>query len=174
MAGSTGSSDFPTTHGAYDTAYNGGDWDAFVSKFDAGLTSLLASTFLGGMRYDFAYSIAIDSSGNVYVAGLTYSLDFPTTAGAYDTAYNPGGPYGGDAFLSKLDSYLSFCVQGDADRSGNVSILDAILVLRLALGLTPLPDSSDRIGWCVSDINADSSIDIQDVVKVMRRALALE
>ena len=103
VAGYTPSSDFPTTTGAYDTTFNGGR-DAFVSKFDANLQNLLASTFLGGSSNDYARSIFIDSSGNVYVAGVTYSSGFPTTTGAYDTTYNGGN---GDAFVSRLDSNLS-------------------------------------------------------------------
>jgi len=53
---------------------------------------------------DAAESISIDSSGNIYVAGRTKSSDFPTTPGAYDTAYNGGDE---DAFVSKLDADLS-------------------------------------------------------------------
>jgi hypothetical protein len=105
VAGYTYSADFPTTLGAYDTTFNNVEdySDAFVSKLDSSLTSLLSSTFLGGGHYDYAYSLAIDSGGNVYVAGYTYSFDFPTTPGAYDTTLNGNT----DAFVSKLDSSLT-------------------------------------------------------------------
>ncbi|MEP9411763.1 MAG: SBBP repeat-containing protein [Candidatus Brocadia sp.] len=103
VAGSTYSTDFPTTRGAYDAAGNG-RWDVFVSKFNNGLTNLMASTFLGGNSDEYGYSIAIDTDGNVYVAGETLSSDFPATPGAYDTSYN-GGYY--DAFVSKFNSGLT-------------------------------------------------------------------
>ena len=106
VTGETWSSNFPTTPGAYGTSYNGGyGGDVFVSRFNSGLTGLLASTFLGGSGWDVGNSIAIDAGGDVYVTGVTVSSDFPTTAGAYDTSYNGG--YGGDAFVSKFDSNLS-------------------------------------------------------------------
>ncbi|MEA3543067.1 MAG: SBBP repeat-containing protein, partial [Pseudomonadota bacterium] len=99
------SSDFPVTPGAYDRDYNGGV-DAFVSKFDSNLQHLLASTFLGGSGYDWANSITIDSGGNVYVAGNTYSSGFPVTSNAYDTTSNSNSN-GYDAFISKFDSNLT-------------------------------------------------------------------
>ena len=87
VTGWSWSSDFPATPGAYDTSFNGGS-DAFVSKLDGNLTSLLVSTYLGGFDDDRANSIAIDSGGNVYVSGYTYSWDdFPITPGAYKTSF---------------------------------------------------------------------------------------
>ncbi len=105
VAGKTGSSGYPTTEGAYDITYNGGKTDVFVSKLDSNLSTLLSSTFIGGSNiyYDIAEALAIDSSGNVFVAGRTNSSDYPTTEGAYDTILNVNQA----VFVSKLDSNLS-------------------------------------------------------------------
>ena len=74
-----------------------------MSKFNSVLTSLPASTLLGGSRSDCGNSIAVDAGGNVYVTGTTYSPDFPTTPGAYDTSANGDG----DIFISKFNSGLT-------------------------------------------------------------------
>lgn len=102
VSGETWSSDFPTSIDAYDTSFNGGFGDVFISKLDRDLTHLLASTYLGGTTDDSAHSITIDSRGNIYVTGQTESLDFPTTPGAYDTSF-----HNGDAFVSKLNWNLT-------------------------------------------------------------------
>ena len=97
VTGYTASADFPTTAGAFDTTL-GGPSDAFVTKLGASGATLAYSTSLGGISFDEASGIAVDSAGNAYVAGYTYSPDFPTTAGAFDTTYNDAG----DAFVTKL------------------------------------------------------------------------
>jgi len=100
VTGYTSSSDFPTTTGGY----GGGRSEVFISKLSGDLASLLASTYLGGSGYDIGSAIAIDTGGNIYVAGSTFdeSSDFPTTTDAYDTSYDNGG-----AFISKFDSDFS-------------------------------------------------------------------
>ncbi len=104
VTGYTMSTNFPTMSGAYDISFNGGDYDVFVSKLNSGLTSLLASTYVGGSSKDYGNSLAIDTSGNVYVTGYTYSTNFPTMSGAYDTSFNGGA---NDVFVSKLNSGLT-------------------------------------------------------------------
>jgi hypothetical protein len=79
---------FPTTAGAFQTSYAGGRYaDAFVSRLDFTLQNLLYSTYLGGTGDDAAMKLAIHPSGDVCIAGFTWSPDlwqvqFPTTAGA--------------------------------------------------------------------------------------------
>ena len=101
VTGRTASTNFPTTTGAFDTSWNGGFDDAFVTKLNPAGSSLDYSTYLGGSTRsdEFGLGIAVDSQGAGYVTGVTGSADFPTTAGAFDTSFNGGG---GDAFVTKL------------------------------------------------------------------------
>ena len=126
VTGLTGSSDFPTTPGAFDTSYNGGGWDVFVVKLNASGSALTYATFLGGSYYDWVFRIALDSSGAVYVTGTTESSDFPTTPGAFDTSYNGND----DAFVVKLNatgtalSYATF-LGGSGGEEGTGIAIDA-------------------------------------------------
>lgn len=101
VAGRTWSSDFPTTDGAHDQTHNG-ESDAFVSVLDPTLSTLRYSTFLGGSSWDRPYAIAVTGDDRVYVAGTTWSSDFPTTDRAYNETHN--GEY--DVFVSLLDPTL--------------------------------------------------------------------
>jgi hypothetical protein len=100
ITGRTYSTNLPTTPGAYDISYGGGSYDAFVTKLSVDGSRLLYSTYLGGSDEDFGRGIAVDSAGNAYIAGHTYSADFPTTPGAADATL--GG--GRDAFVAKLNA----------------------------------------------------------------------
>ena len=111
VAGSTGSTNFPTTPGAYDGNYNGAA-DIFVSRLDPSLVGspqLVYSTFLGGSADEVAGCPLVDPSGVVTIAGHTGSSDFPTTRGAFDTTYNGGS----------LDICL---IQLDPSRTGNAQL----------------------------------------------------
>jgi hypothetical protein len=77
VVGSTQSANFPITVGAFQTTLHGIQ-DAFVTKINASGSALVYSSFLGGSDWDTAYAIALDAIGNVYLAGATYSTDFPT------------------------------------------------------------------------------------------------
>jgi len=106
LTGYTLSSDFPTTAGVYDTTYNGAYNTTFVSKLNSELTNLLASTYLGGSGSDRSHSMVLGLDGNIYVTGDTLSLDFPVTAGAYDTTMSSDDK-GANIFISRLNSDLS-------------------------------------------------------------------
>ncbi|MBM3493786.1 MAG: hypothetical protein FJX72_05610 [Armatimonadetes bacterium] len=101
VVGYTHSADFPTTAGAYDRTINGSDSDAMVLKLDATGSALIYSTYLGGSKGAIASGVAVDSTGAAYVAGITWSTDFPTTAGAFDRTYNGGFQ---DVFVTKLNA----------------------------------------------------------------------
>ena len=101
VVGLTNSSNFPTTAGAFQTIFGGGTgFDAFVTKLNPTGSALVYSTYLGGNGSDSGHKIAVDGAGNAYVVGQTFSSNFPTTAGAFQTSF--GGGYG-DAFLTKLN-----------------------------------------------------------------------
>ncbi|MFX0065643.1 MAG: SBBP repeat-containing protein [Candidatus Hermodarchaeota archaeon] len=126
LTGRTGSSDFPTTPGAYDTTYNG-EKDVFVCKLSPDGTTLVYSTFIGGNNTEYGLSLALDSINNVYLTGYTYSSDFPTTPGAYDTTHNG---WGEDVFFCKLSPdgttlvYSTF-IGGTEDDRGYSLALDS-------------------------------------------------
>lgn len=103
VCGGTGSANFPTTAGAFDTTFNGGSFDAFVAKLNATGTQLLYSTLLGGGGDDGAAAIAVDASGNAFITGGATSSNYPTTPGAFDTSNQSllGLP---DAIVTKLNS----------------------------------------------------------------------
>ncbi|HEX3879442.1 MAG TPA: SBBP repeat-containing protein, partial [Bryobacteraceae bacterium] len=122
VTGFTDSPDFPATTGAYQTHFAGDTGsgndpvgDAFVTKFDPS-GKLVWSTYLGGAQDDAGGAIALDSAGDVIVAGSTVSPTFPVTTGALQTHYAGGNSSqiqvstqgyvitnSGDAFIAKLD-----------------------------------------------------------------------
>jgi hypothetical protein len=105
FVGFTGSADFPTTPGAFDTSYNGGTYlgDGFVARLSPTGTGLVYSTFLGGTGNEEASRLALDAQGMATVVGYTSSSGFPTTSGAFDTTHNGGTTFGEDGFITQLD-----------------------------------------------------------------------
>jgi hypothetical protein len=133
VAGSTQSTDFPTTAGAYQTTYSSPEApDAFVAKLDSDGKVLLFSTFLGSPGYDYAYGIATDRSGTAYITGATTSSQFPTTPGSYDTIHNGGQ----DGFVSHLSSagdrlHYSTFLGGGGDDEATALALDHAGILHV-------------------------------------------
>ncbi|WP_073280663.1 DUF7948 domain-containing protein [Hymenobacter psychrotolerans] len=86
IASVTASLNFPTPNG-YRTSFQGGTFDAVVVKLAADLRSLVWSTYLGGSSSDAAYSLQVDGTRGVYVAGGTLSSNFPTTTGSLQSGF---------------------------------------------------------------------------------------
>lgn len=152
VTGATFSPDLPATPGLQTTL--GGNSDAFVARLKADGSGVHYLTYLGGnytpppdfidWMMDKGNAIAIDGSGAAYITGHTYSNDFPTTPGAFDTSYNGGGvcitvndiPFDcGDAFVTKLSgdgqlvystylggSYLPYVDSGGDDDGRGIAV----------------------------------------------------
>jgi gliding motility-associated-like protein len=133
LMGVTGSSNFPTTTGAYQTSFAGGPTlsmsnfftsshpsgtDIFVAKFSAA-GALSASTFIGGSSNDglnyadglhynygdaFRGEINVDGNNNIFVASVTKASDFPVTANATQNTFAGGAC---DGVIFKFNPSLS-------------------------------------------------------------------
>lgn len=102
VCGYTGSLNFPTTSGSYDTSHNGGE-DAYVTKLDPSGKYLVYSTYIGGSNADRGWKLRLDENNSVILTGWTKSQDFPTTEGAYDRTLNNNIDKW-DVFILKLNS----------------------------------------------------------------------
>src|SRR3990172_5536781 len=109
VTGSTSSTNFPVTLGAFDSKcgsdakcnsqFNAPFNDGFVTKLNAAGNAWVYSTYLGGSADDGPHSIAVDKFGNAYITGETTSADFPTK-----TALRPNSAGSIDAFVTKLNN----------------------------------------------------------------------
>ena len=83
VTGQTKSTDFPTKNALH--GGNAGGFDVFITKLSGATGSMVYSTYIGGSSDDSGNAIALDASGNIFVAGGTKSSDFPTL-GAFQSA----------------------------------------------------------------------------------------
>jgi gliding motility-associated-like protein len=100
IATCTNSNDFPTTN-SFQINSNGGQ-EGCIIKMDNQLTTIIWSTYLGGINDDAIYSLALDKNDDIYVTGGTNSSDFPTSTNAYQDSYQDS--INADAFITKISS----------------------------------------------------------------------
>jgi hypothetical protein len=104
LAASSNSLDYPTTAGAFQTTAKTPDGfftkEAVVSKVAPGGASLVYSTYLGGLRGELMFGVALDAAGQAHVVGLTDSTDFPTQSALYPTPRDSRG----NGFITKLNA----------------------------------------------------------------------
>lgn len=121
VTGVTDSVDFPTAN-PLQREMSGGT-EAFVVKLDSTGTTAIYATYLGGDGDDAAADIAVNTAGNVYIAGSTKSTNFPT-ASAFQTK-SAGGT---DVFISKLASngasliYSTYLGGSGEDIPGDIAV----------------------------------------------------
>jgi hypothetical protein len=134
VTGMTTSTDFPTTATAFQRKYGGSggsgtgagtnySGDGFVTKISA-TGALMASTYIGSGRGDGAEGVGVDNSGNIHVAGSTYSPAFPTTVPPIGVTGN--ADIFGVVFSPDLSQLLySFKVGGSGDDTSRSAFVDA-------------------------------------------------
>jgi hypothetical protein len=174
VTGFTGDFDFPVTKGAFQTTLRG-YVNAFAIKVNPFGTDLIYSTYLGGNGYESNFgddpcspainAIAVDSSGNAFVAGCTSSTDFPVTPDAFQPNNNMATQ---DSFFSIIDAsgsnLLYSTYLGGSGLVGNEadywSLADAIAVDALGnatlAGVTSSPDFPTTSGALQQGFSSDN------------------
>jgi hypothetical protein len=103
---------YPTTLGAYQTSFGGGECDVSISKFNASGSTLMFATYIGGSNSEFPHSLIVNENNELYIFGTTGSTNFPTSVNAYDNTFNGGTScsvnyksfsLGSDIFIAKLN-----------------------------------------------------------------------
>ena len=128
ITGMTNSNNFDVTPGAFQTSFSSPLTpirDAFITKIDSTGSALIYSTYIGGSNVEETYSIALDSSNNAYITGITLSADFDITLGAFQATLNGNS----DLFVCKLNStgtalIYSTLIGGSGDERGQSIVLD--------------------------------------------------
>lgn len=127
VVGSTSSTNYNITSGAYQTSYAGGDFDVFVTKLNATGTALVYSTYLGGSDFEYGFSITIDASGNAYLTGTTVSSNYDITTGAYQASIAGSS----DVFVTKLNTtgtalvYSTYLGGSNSEQGNSIAIDDS-------------------------------------------------
>ncbi|HPM37570.1 MAG TPA: SBBP repeat-containing protein [candidate division Zixibacteria bacterium] len=151
ITGNTYSTNFPQSY-----AYQGdqGTADAFVTRLSPNGRSALWSTYLGGQMIDLGTDIARDSGGGVYVAGYTYSDDFPTES-AYQAART-----GIDLFVAKFDAACCTGIRGNAegDSNDNITVADITFLIAAVFRGGPLPECFEE-----GDVSGDGELKVGDI-----------
>ncbi|MFN8422403.1 MAG: SBBP repeat-containing protein [Anaerolineae bacterium] len=105
VAGAAAGPGSPTAEPLQPTLGNGGSLqDAFVTKLDPTGTRIVWSTYLGGIRQDEAFDVAVDGAGRAHVTGYTSSPDFPTARAVQPELHLAEGIWSGDAFVARLSA----------------------------------------------------------------------
>lgn len=105
LTGSTRDPSFPISPGAYNANAGGAaTGNVIVAKLNPDGAGVSYITQFGGTDRDYGVGLAVDPSGNVYLAGVTESNDFPTTLGALKTTFTSQSSNRGHCFVTKLNA----------------------------------------------------------------------
>jgi beta-propeller repeat-containing protein len=142
VTGGTESIDLPTVN-AFQTSSKGRQ-DVFVAAYNpalSGTATLIFSSYLGGSGWDIGRGIALAADGTVWIAGGTYSYDFPVKGNSRQTVYRGEG----DAFVAHINisagssglEYTSFLGGGNQEEASNIVINSAGQVVLSGWTISP-------------------------------------
>ncbi len=172
VTGTTKSSNFPTSGGAFDKSLNippncprcsTDNTDGFVFKLNAAGSALAYSTYLGGTDIDSPRSIAVDGAGSAFVTGETLSTDFPTTTGAFGRTQHGDN----DMFVTKLNTtgsaltYSTYLGGTLADNGQRIAV-DAG-GNAYAMGFSRSPDFPTTAGAFDKTLNGDFDVTLTKI-----------
>lgn len=133
VVGGTKSTNFPVVGAVVRGVFGGFPEDGFITRINAAGTAFEYSSFFGGNGWDSAYAVAVDGSGNMYLAGVTASTDLPVTAAAPQRRYGGGRS---DGFAAKINAagdtllYATYLGGGDFDQINAIALgADGALLL---------------------------------------------
>lgn len=132
--GGTKSVNFPVTPTPVRGEFGGFPEDGFITRLSADGGTLRYSSFFGGNAWDSAQAVSVDGAGNVYLAGVTASGDFPITGAAAQMRYGGGRS---DGFVAKINAagdtvlYASYLGGADVDQVNGIALAtdDALLAV---------------------------------------------
>lgn len=130
LGGIAAGNGYPFTVGAWDASFNGGQsatqntwpFDISITKFNSSGTAILYSTYYGGSNNEQPNSLIVNGNNELFVLGRTMSVNFPTTAGAYDQTYNGGYDLIVGKFNSSGNLLTSTFVGGSSDDGVNYNV----------------------------------------------------
>ena len=152
VAGTTSSTDFPVTAGAWDATHNGGT-DGFVFRYDWDTPGWTYASYIGGAGDDQLNAIDVEG-GRGYLTGYTTSPDFPITPGAYE-----------DTWLAQavFVSLFRFCA-ADLNADGRDSALDLVYLINYLVGHYYYPANPMPVPEFMADVNNDGVNDSVDLI----------
>ncbi|HLM58440.1 MAG TPA: SBBP repeat-containing protein [Pyrinomonadaceae bacterium] len=168
IAGTTASTNTLPTANALQCVRAGGQ-DVFVAKFNAAASALVYSTYYGGSDDDNGRMVAVDSAGNAYVTGMTFSTNFPTVA-PIQSAFAGGSGFAGDAFLFKLSDATTGPASALAFTQTAPSVQEDVTSLTLTVQRTGDPSGPVTVDYATANGTASERSDYTTAVGTLRFA----
>jgi hypothetical protein len=136
IGGTTESTDLQTVSAVQDSLK--GDKDVFITKLNSAGDEIIYSTYFGGVASDQAYDIAVDSAGNTYIVGRTFSDDFPIKSGTLNKISTGNGRSinapmleASDGFFAMFDP-LGLFQYSELTLLANTDYFTAVALIKLA------------------------------------------